>query len=224
MTSERHKKTPSNASLAEPATSSRTQRLRAMLSRSASDNLFEVKPSQSLQRDPFRLAKYASGLLLGIGAIVWGGMYFGHWFTTTQTASEVQSNQPTKAVPKTQQAVTASSVKQAESQVASIPSTLISDGQTRMTSATSSNIDPNAILAAPMPQDSAIAKEEIDRLDDQFLQLSEQEALLQAQLSVMDTLEDKKAERIRLLEQQIALLEQQKATPPTQTNKSPADK
>lgn len=40
---------------------------------------------------------------------------------------------------------------------------------------------------------------EIDRLDDQFLQLSEQEALLQAQLSVMDTLEDKKAERIRLL-------------------------
>lgn len=224
MTSERHKKTPFNASLAEPATSSRTQRLRAMLSRSASDNLFEVKPSQSLQRDPFRLAKYASGLLLGIGAIVWGGMYFGHWFTTTQTASEVQSNQPIKAVPKTQQAVTASSVKQAESQVASIPSTLISDGQTRMTSATSSNIDPNAILAAPMPEDSTIAKEEIDRLDDQFLQLSEQETLLQAQLSVMGTLEDKKAERIRLLEQQIALLEQQKATPPTQTNKSPADK
>ena len=75
-----------------------------------------------------------------------------------------------------------------------------------------------------MPEDSAIAKEEIDRLDDQFLQLSEQETLLQAQLSVMGTLEDKKAERIRLLEQQIALLEQQKATPPTQTNKSPADK
>lgn len=224
MTSERHKKTPFNASLAEPATSSRTQRLRAMLSRSASENPFEVKPSQSLQRDPFRLAKYASGLLLGVGAIVWGGMYFGHWFTTTQTASEVQSNQPTKAVLKTQQAVTASSVKQAASQVASTPSTLTSDGQTRMASATSSNIDPNAILAAPMPEDSAIAKEEIDRLDDQFLQLSEQETLLQAQLSVMGTLEEKKAERIRLLEQQIALLEQQKSTPPTQTNKSPADK
>ena len=224
MTSERHKKTPFNASLAEPANSSRTQRLRAMLSRSASDNPFEVKPSQSLQRDPFRLAKYASGLLLGVGAIVWGGMYFGHWFTTTQTASEIQPNQPTKDVPKTQQAVTASSVKQAASQVASTPSTLTSDGQTRMASATSSNIDPNAILAAPMPEDSAIAKEEIDRLDDQFLQLSEQETLLQAQLSVMGTLEEKKAERIRLLEQQIALLEQQKATPPTQTNKSPADK
>lgn len=70
-------------------------------------------------------------------------------------------------------------------------------------------ITPEDILAPAMPQDPALAKEELDRLDEQSSQLAEQQAMMSEQLDMMNELSNKKAERIRLLEQRIAELERE---------------
>lgn len=72
-------------------------------------------------------------------------------------------------------------------------------------------ITPEEILTPTLPEDPAIAKEELSRLSEQSAQLKEQEAMMQDQLRMMNELSSKKEERIQLLEQQVAQLEQQKA-------------
>ena len=67
--------------------------------------------------------------------------------------------------------------------------------------------DPKAILQAPLPQNNSLAKEEIDRLEDERQRLTEQEKLAAEQLAMNKKLADMKAEQIALLEQQIAQLE-----------------
>lgn len=74
-------------------------------------------------------------------------------------------------------------------------------------------ITPEEILAPELPQDPTLAKEELDRLDEQSSQLADQQAMMNEQLDMMHELSSKKAERIQLLEQRIAELERQQAAP-----------
>lgn len=64
-----------------------------------------------------------------------------------------------------------------------------------------------AILNAPLPATDSLAKEEIDRLEDQQQRLAEQEKLAAEQIMMSKDLTDMKAEQIALLEEQIAKLE-----------------
>lgn len=80
-------------------------------------------------------------------------------------------------------------------------------------SATATVPDPEKILTADIPQDEALIKEEIDRLNDQEQQLVAQEQMLSEQVDTMSQLTDKKAEQIALLEKQIAQLEAKKKLP-----------
>lgn len=72
-------------------------------------------------------------------------------------------------------------------------------------------IKPEEILANPIPNDPALAKEEMDKLADQSTRLAGQQKMMEDQLRMTKELSDKKAERIALLEQQIAQLEVQKS-------------
>ena len=67
--------------------------------------------------------------------------------------------------------------------------------------------DPEVILNAPLPETDSLAKEEIDRLEDERQRLAEQEKLAAEQLAMNKQLTEMKAEQIALLEQQIAQLE-----------------
>ncbi|MFZ2843836.1 hypothetical protein [Psychrobacter sp.] len=67
--------------------------------------------------------------------------------------------------------------------------------------------NPEAILNAPLPETDSLAKEEIDRLEDESKRLAEQEKLATEQITMTKKLTDMKAEQIELLEQQIAQLE-----------------
>ena len=67
--------------------------------------------------------------------------------------------------------------------------------------------DPEAILNAPLPETDSLAKEEIDRLEEESKRLAEQEKLANEQITMTKQLTDMKAEQIELLEQQIAQLE-----------------
>ncbi|MGP5202322.1 hypothetical protein ACTXKB_06135 [Psychrobacter aquimaris] len=67
--------------------------------------------------------------------------------------------------------------------------------------------DAEAILNAALPETDSLAKEEIDRLEDERKRLAEQEKLAAEQLTMNKQLTDMKAEQIALLEQQIAQLE-----------------
>ncbi|WP_296243000.1 MULTISPECIES: hypothetical protein [unclassified Psychrobacter] len=67
--------------------------------------------------------------------------------------------------------------------------------------------DPEVILNAPLPETDSLAKEEIDRLEDERRRLAEQEKLAAEQLTMNKQLTEMKAEQIALLEQQIAQLE-----------------
>ena len=64
-----------------------------------------------------------------------------------------------------------------------------------------------AILNAPLPETDSLAKEEINRLEDESLRLAEQEESAAEQVTMNQQLTDMKAEQIELLEQQIAQLE-----------------
>lgn len=70
---------------------------------------------------------------------------------------------------------------------------------------------PKTILNAPLPETNSLAKEEIDRLEDERQRLKEQEERVVEQLAMTKSLTQMKAEQIDLLEQQIAELEAKQA-------------
>lgn len=70
---------------------------------------------------------------------------------------------------------------------------------------------PKTILNAPLPETNSLAKEEIDRLEDERQRLKEQEDRVVEQLAMTKSLTQMKAEQIDLLEQQIAELEAKQA-------------
>ena len=90
---------------------------------------------------------------------------------------------------------------------------VINDENQDSANITDSNIsNPKAILEAPLPETDSLAKEEIDRLEDERKRLVEQEKLAAEQIAMTKQLTELKAEEIALLEQQIAQLEADTAT------------
>lgn len=67
--------------------------------------------------------------------------------------------------------------------------------------------DPNEIINAELPANDSLAKEEIDRLNDEYARLTEQEKLAKQQADLMAELTQKKQEQIELLEKQIDQLQ-----------------
>ncbi len=72
--------------------------------------------------------------------------------------------------------------------------------------------DPEVILNAKLPETDSLAKEEVDRLEDERQRLIEKEKLAVEQVQMNKKLTDMKAEQIKLLEQQIAQLEAAQTT------------
>ena len=98
-------------------------------------------------------------------------------------------------------------------QIASVPleddvRDVINDENQGRANITDSNIsNPKAILEAPLPETDSLAKEEIDRLEDERKRLAEQEKLATEQVAMTKQLTELKAEEIALIEQHIAQLE-----------------
>ncbi|WP_025652576.1 MULTISPECIES: hypothetical protein [unclassified Psychrobacter] len=70
---------------------------------------------------------------------------------------------------------------------------------------------PAAILNAPLPKTDSLAKEEIDRLEDERKRFAAQEKLAAEQLAMNKKLTEMKEDQIALIEQQIAQLEAENA-------------
>ena len=132
-----------------------------------------------------------------------------------------QSSEPNKSTAQTQTQIQAHSTPKTAAPIvkpqasASLPaaSTVAVDANSSSAHATAAlpAITPEEILTPTLPEDPALAKEELSRLSEQSTQLKEQETMMQDQLRMMNELSSKKEERIQLLEQQVAQLEQQKA-------------
>ena len=140
-------------------------------------------------------------LVIFIGYLVWKS-------TTPQSNQTAAENLP----------VTSEQTEPTQS--ASIPldddvSTVTTDENQDNANITDSNIpDPTAILEAPLPETDSLAKEEIDRLEDERKRLAEQEKIAAEQVAMTKQLTELKAEEIELLEQQIAQLEAEQDVKP----------
>lgn len=177
-------------------------------------NPFLKMPSQPLTKRTLK-KRNQLGLLVGPGlalaALAW--FFMGQSSepnkSTAQTQTQSQTQTQAHAIPKT----TAPIVKPKASASLPAASTVAVDANSSSAHATAAlpAITPEEILTPTLPEDPAIAKEELSRLSEQSAQLKEQEAMMQDQLRMMNELSSKKEERIQLLEQQVAQLEQQKA-------------
>lgn len=175
-------------------------------------NPFLRPPSQPLTKKTLK-KRNQLGLLVGAGlalaALAW--FFIGQSSepnnSTAQTQTQTQTQTQAHATPKT----TAPIVKPHASLPAA--STVAVDATTSSVHETAAlpAITPEEILTPTLPEDPALAKEELSRLSEQSAQLKEQETMMQDQLRMMNELSSKKEERIQLLEQQVAQLEQQKA-------------
>ena len=177
-------------------------------------NPFLRQPSQPLAKRTLK-KRNQLGLLVGAGlalaALVW--FFIGQSNepnkSTAQRQMQTQTQTQAHAIPKTAAPV----VKPQASASLPAASTVTVDATTSSAHATAAlpAITPEEILTPTLPEDPAIAKEELSRLSEQSAQLKEQETMMQDQLRMMNELSSKKEERIQLLEQQVAQLEQQKA-------------
>ena len=177
-------------------------------------NPFLRPPSQPLAKRTLK-KRNQLGLLVGAGlalaALAWffRGQSSEPNKSTAQSQKQTQTQTQAHAIPKT----TAPIVKPQASASLPAASTVAVDANSSSAHATAAlpAITPEEILTPTLPEDPAIAKEELSRLSEQSAQLKEQETMMQDQLRMMNELSSKKEERIQLLEQQVAQLEQQKA-------------
>lgn len=173
-------------------------------------NPFLRQPSQPLAKRTLK-KRNQLGLVVGAGlalaALAW--FFIGQSSEPNKSTAQSQTQTQAHATPKT----TAPIVKPQASASLPAASTVAVDATTSSVheAAALPAITPEEILTATLPEDPAIAKEELSRLSEQSAQLKEQEAMMQDQLRMMNELSSKKEERIQLLEQQVAQLEQQKA-------------
>ncbi|MDI4509806.1 hypothetical protein E6P75_06225 [Moraxella osloensis] len=177
-------------------------------------NPFLRPPSQPLAKRTLK-KRNQLGLLVGAGsalaALAW--FFMGQSSepnkSTAQSQKQTQTQTQAHATPKT----TAPIVKPQASASLPTASTVVADANSSSAHETAAlpAITPEEILTPTLPEDPAIAKEELSRLSEQSAQLKEQETMMQDQLRMMNELSSKKEERIQLLEQQVAQLEQQKA-------------
>ena len=182
--------------------------IKAVIAQTA--NPFLRPPSQPLTKRTLKNPNQL-GLLVGAGlalaALAW--FFIGQSSERNESAAQTQTQTQAHATPKT----TAPMVKPQASASLPAASTVAVDATTSSAHATAAlpAITPEEILTPTLPEDPALAKEELSRLSEQSAQLKEQEAMMQDQLRMMNELSSKKEERIQLLEQQVAQLEQQKA-------------
>ena len=173
-------------------------------------NPFLRPPSQPLAKRTLK-KRNQLGLLVGAGlalaALAW--FFMGQSSEPNKSTAQSQTQTQAHAKPKT----TAPIVKPQASASLPAASTVAAEATTSSVHATAAlpAITPEEILTPTLPEDPAIAKEELSRLSEQSAQLKEQETMMQDQLRMMNELSSKKEERIQLLEQQVAQLEQQKA-------------
>ena len=173
-------------------------------------NPFLRPPSQPLAKRKLK-KRNQLGLLVGAGlalaALAW--FFMGQSSEPNKSTAQSQTQTQAHATPKTAAPI----VKPQASASLPTASTVAVDATTSSAHATAAlpAITPEEILTPTLPEDPAIAKEELSRLSEQSAQLKEQEAMMQDQLRMMNELSSKKEERIQLLEQQVAQLEQQKA-------------
>ena len=183
-------------------------KVKAVIAQTA--NSFLRPPSQPLVKRTLK-KRNQLGLLVGAGlalaALAW--FFMGQSSEPNKSTAQSQTQTQAHATPKT----TAPIVKPQASASLPAASTVAVDATTSSAHATAAlpAITPEEILTPTLPEDPAIAKEELSRLSEQSAQLKEQEAMMQDQLRMMNELSSKKEERIQLLEQQVAQLEQQKA-------------
>ncbi|QCR85357.1 hypothetical protein FEF33_05190 [Moraxella osloensis] len=173
-------------------------------------NPFLRPPSQPLAKRTLK-NRNQLGLLVGAGlalaTLAW--FFMGQSSepnkSTAQSQKQTQTQTQVNATPKTAAPI----VKPQASASLPAASTVAAEATTSSAHATTAlpTITPEEILAPTLPEDSAIAKEELSRLSEQSAQLKEQEAMMQDQLRMMNELSSKKEERIQLLEQQVAQLE-----------------
>ena len=173
-------------------------------------NPFLRPPSQPLAKRTLK-KRNQLGLLVGAGLV----LATLAWFfmgqssepnkSTAQSQKQTQTQTQVNATPKTAAPI----VKPQASASLPAASTVAVDATTSSAHATAAlpAITPEEILAPTLPEDPAIAKEELSRLSEQSAQLKEQETMMQDQLRMMNELSSKKEERIQLLEQQVAQLE-----------------
>ncbi|ATR78068.1 hypothetical protein [Moraxella osloensis] len=177
-------------------------------------NPFLRPPSQPIAKLTLK-KRNQLGLLVGAGLVlaVLAWFFMGQSSepnkSTAQTQTQTQTQTQANATAKT----TAPIVKPQASASLPTASTVAVDATTSSAHVTAAlpAITPEEILTPPLPEDPALAKEELSRLSEQSAQLKEQETMMQDQLRMMNELSSKKEERIQLLEQQVAQLEQQKA-------------
>ena len=173
-------------------------------------NPFLRPPSQPLAKRTLK-KRNQLGLLMGAGLALAALAWFFMGQSSEPNKSTAQSHTQTQAhaTPKT----TAPIVKPQASPSLPAESTVAVDANSSSAHATAAlpAITPEEILTPTLPEDPALAKEELSRLSEQSAQLKEQETMMQDQLRMMNELSSKKEERIQLLEQQVAQLEQQKA-------------
>lgn len=173
-------------------------------------NPFLRPPRQPLAKRTLK-KRNQLGLLVGAGLVLatlaW--FFMGQSSEPNKSTAQSQTQTQAHAIPKT----TAPIVKPKASASLPAASTVAVDANSSSAHATAAlpTITPEEILTPTLPEDPAIAKEELSRLSEQSAQLKEQEAMMQDQLRMMNELSSKKEERIQLLEQQVAQLEQQKA-------------
>ncbi len=169
-------------------------------------NPFLRPPSQPLAKRTLK-KRNQLGLLVGAGlvlaALAW--FFMGQSSEPNNSTMQTQTQTQAHAIPKT----TAPIVKPQAS--ASLPVAVDATTSSVHETAALPAITPEEILTPTLPEDPALAKEELSRLSEQSAQLKEQETMMQDQLRMMNELSSKKEERIQLLEQQVAQLEQQKA-------------
>lgn len=140
-------------------------------------------------------------LIIVIGYFVWPRPLPSSPATTGETPTETQQNQAAQSAAMTENTDTIGDTDSIDS------STVVDDGSD-MTDLQLP--EAAAILNAPLPETDSLAKEEIDRLEDERKRLAEQEKLAAEQIAMNKQLTDMKAEQIALLEQQIAQLEASK--------------
>nr|WP_313014550.1 hypothetical protein [Moraxella sp. CTOTU48841] len=173
-------------------------------------NPFLRPPSQPLAKRTLK-KRNQLGLLVGAGlalaALAW--FFMGQSSEPNKSTAQSQTQTQAHAIPKTAAPI----VKPQASASLPAASTVAAEATTSSAHATAAlpAITPEEILTPTLPEDPALAKEELSRLSEQSAQLKEQETMMQDQLRMMNELSSKKEERIQLLEQQVAQLEQQKA-------------
>lgn len=173
-------------------------------------NPFLRPPSQPLTKRTLK-KRNQLGLLVGPGlalaALAW--FFMGQSSEPNKSTAQTQTQTQAHATAKTAAPI----VKPHASASLPAASTVAVDATTSSAHVTAAlpAITPEEILTPPLPEDPALAKEELSRLSEQSAQLKEQETMMQDQLRMMNELSSKKEERIQLLEQQVAQLEQQKA-------------